>query len=157
MPSVHLVRYDADNIINIIVCTCIGNPIVSITYIPGTNIAGNVYSLLCSVSVVFGTPNIYWFYSNGTKVIDGFGIIQTLTVVSDTEQKYELQFNPLIYTHGGEYTCVANLTVIRDDDTFIGVSNAMTTVFVTSKLNIVTKFNFYLLYFLHQYQLQLSL
>ena len=139
-------------IIKIIVCTYIGNPIVSITT-SGSNIAGNMYNLLCSVSVVFGTPNITWFDSNGTEVIDGSGITQTLTVVSATMQKYELQFNPLIYTHGGEYTCVANLTVIRGQDTFIGVSNVTTIVYVTSKFNIVAKFNFYLLYFLHQYQL----
>ena len=97
-----------------------------------------MYSLLCSVSVVFGTPNITWFYSNGTKVIDGSGITQTLTVMSNTEQEYELQFNPLMYTHGGEYTCVADLTVIHDNDTIIGVSNTTTTVYVTSKFNIIT-------------------
>ena len=96
-----------------------------------------MYSLLCSVSVVFGTPNIIWFDNNGTEVIDGFGITQILTVISDTEQTYELQFNPLMYTHGGEYTCVDNLTVIRGDDIFIGVSNTTTTVYVTSKFNII--------------------
>ena len=101
-----------------------------------------MYSLLCSVSVVFGTPNITWFDSKGMIVIDGSGITQTLTIISDTEQTFELQFNPLVYTHGGEYTCVANLTVIHDDDTFIGVSKATTTVYVTSKFNTVTKLKF---------------
>ena len=96
-----------------------------------------MYSLLCSVSVVFGTPNITWFYSNGTKLLNGSGISQTFIVISDSKQTYELQFNPLMYTHGGEYTCVANLTVIHDNETFIGVSNVTTTVYVTSKLNIV--------------------
>ena len=116
-----------------------------------------MYSLLCSVSVVFGTPNITWFYSNGTKLLNGSGITQTLTVVSDTIQTYELQFNPLMYTHGGEYTCVANLTVIHDDDTIIGVSNTTITVYVTSKFNIITKLKIHLSSFLHQYQFQLSL
>ena len=143
-------------VINIIVCTYIGNPIVSITT-SGYNIAGNMYSLLCSVSVVFGTPDITWFYSNGTKLLNDSEITQTLTMISDTIQTYELPFNPLMYTHVGEYTCVANLTVICDNATFIGVNNATTTVYVTSKFNIVTIFNFYLLYFLHQYQPQLSL
>ena len=143
-------------IINILICTYIGNPIVSITT-SGTNIAGNMYSLLCSVSVVFGTPDITWFYINGTKLLNGSGTTQTLNVISDTKQAYKLNFNPLMYTHGGEYTCVANLTIIRDDDTFIGVRNVTTIVYVTSKFNIVTTFSFYLLYFLHQYQLQLSL
>ena len=149
-----MVRFDA--IIIIIIFTYIGNPIVSITT-SGSNIAGNMYSLLCSVSVVFGTPNISWFDSKGMIVIDGSGITQTLTMISDTEQTFELQFNPLMYTHGGEYTCVANLTVIRDDDTFIGVSNATTAVYVSSQFNIITMFKLYLLCFLHQYQLLLSL
>ena len=128
-------------IIKIIVCTYIGNPIVSITT-TGSNIAGDMYSLLCSVSVVFGTLDITWFDSNGTEVIDGSGITQTLSVVSDTEQKYELQFNPLIYTHGGEYTCEANLTLICGQDIFIGVSNKTTTVYITSKFNTITNLNF---------------
>ena len=133
-------------IIVIIVCIYIGNPIVSITR-SGTNIAGNMYSLLCTVSVVFGTANITWFDSKGMKVIDGSGITQSLTIVSDTEQKYELQFNPLMYTHGGEYTCIANLTVIRDGNTFTGVSDATTGVYITSKFNIITMFKLYLLCF----------
>ena len=102
-----------------------------------------MYSLLCSVSVVFGTPNITWFDSNGTKLLNGSGISQTLIVISDTIQTYELQFNPLMYTHGGEYTCAANLTVIYDNDTFIGVSNVTITVYVTSKFNTITKLKFY--------------
>ena len=120
-------------VINIIVCTYIGNPIVSITT-SGSNIAGNMYSLLCSVSVVLGTPGIIWFYSNGTKLLEGIGIIQILTMISDSEQIFELQFNPLMYTHGGEYACVANITVIHDNDTFIGVRITTATVYVTSKL-----------------------
>ena len=101
-----------------------------------------MYSLLCSVSVVFGTPDITWFDSKGLKAINVSGITQILTMISDTEQTYELQFNPLMYTHGGEYTCVANLTVIDNNNTFIGVSNATTTVYVTSKFNTITKFKF---------------
>ena len=126
---------------NSIVFTYVGNPIVSITT-SGSNIASNMYSLLCSVSVVFGTPDITWFYSNGTKLLNGSGTTQTLTMISVTEQTYELQFNPLMYTHGGEYTCVANLTVIHDNGAFIGVSNVTTTVYVTSKFNTIIKLKF---------------
>ena len=100
-----------------------------------------MYSLLCTVSVVFGTPNITWFDSKGMIVIDGSGITQTLTMISDTDQTYELQFNPLMYTHGGEYTCVANLTVIHDEDTFVGVRNTTTTVYVTSKFILLYSLN----------------
>ena len=78
-------------------------------------------------------------------------------MISDTEQTYKLQFNPLMYTHGGEYTCVANLTVIHNNVRFIGISSTTTTTYVRSKFNIITKLKFYLQYFLYQYQLQLSL
>ena len=138
-----MVRFHSSNHSNnTVAATYIGNPIVSITT-SGSNIAGNIYSLLCSVSVVFGTPNITWFDSKGIKLLNDSGITQTLIVISDTIQTYELHFNPLMYTHGGEYTCVANLTVIRDDETFIGVSNATITVYVTSKFNTITKLKFY--------------
>ena len=93
------------------------------------------------MSVVFGIPNITWFDSKGIIVIDVSGITQILNMISDTEQTYELQFNPLMYTHGGEYTCVANLTVIHDNDTFIGVSNVTTTVYVTSKFILLYSLN----------------
>ena len=101
-----------------------------------------MYSLLCTVSVVFGTPDITWFDSKGMVVINGSGITQTLTMISDTKQTYQLQFNPLMYTHGGEYNCVANLTVIRDENTFIGVSNVTTTVYVTSKFILLYSLNY---------------
>ena len=80
-----MVRCDGNNYSsNIFCCTYIGNPIVSIST-SGTNIAGNMYSLLCFVSVVFGTPDINWFYSNGTKLLNGSGITQTLTMISKTK------------------------------------------------------------------------
>ena len=129
------------------VCTCIGNPIVSITT-SGTSIAGSMYSLLCSVSVEFGTLDITWFYSNGTKSLKGSGINQTLFMISDTKQTYELQFNPLMYTHSGEYTCIANLTIIYGENIFIGLNNVTTTVYVTSKFKTITKHKCYLPYFL---------
>ena len=106
-----------------------------------------MYSLLCSVSVVFGTPDITWFDSKGMIVINGSGITQTLTMISDTKQTYELQFNPLMYTHSSEYTCVADVAVIRDNDTFIGASNVTITVYVTIKLDTITKIKFYASHF----------
>ena len=138
-----MVRFNENNHNNnTFVFTYIGNPIVSITT-SGSNIAGNMYSLLCSVSVVFGTPNITWFYSNGTKLLNSSGTTQTLTTISETKQTYKLHFNPLMYTHSSEYTCVASLTVIHYNDTFIGVSNVTTTVYVTSKFNTIAKVKFY--------------
>ena len=123
-----------------------GDPVVSITT-SGSSIAGNMYSLLCSVSVVTGIPNITWFDSNGIIEMNDTGITLTFTMMSNTLYISELQFNPLNYSHIGEYTCKANLTVVRSDFTFDGFNSYKTTVYVKSQFNIITKFKFYLLCF----------
>ena len=112
-----------------------GNPIVSIIK-SGTNIAGNMYSLLCSVSVVTDIPDVTWFDSKRTKVMNDTGITLTFTMMSNTLYISELQFNPLNYTHIGEYICEANLTVVRSDLTFDGFNSDKTTVYVKSQFNI---------------------
>ena len=52
--------------------------------------------------------------------------------ISDTVQVYQLIFNPLDYSHIGEYTCQANLTVDRGNggEPFIGKGFDSTTVSV---------------------------
>ena len=95
----------------------------------GSNTAGEMYSLLCEVSVPIGTPNITWLYSNGTEVMNGNGI--TLSLKSDTT--YKLTFNPLDYSDVGIYTCIANITVVHATGIFNGSSNNSNTVSVRSK------------------------
>ena len=98
----------------------------------GSNTAGEMYSLLCEVSVAVGTPNITWLYSNGTEVMNGNGI--TLSLTSDTT--YKLTFNPLEYSDVGVYTCIANITVdvdTVDTDIFEGSGSNSDTVSVRSK------------------------
>ena len=95
----------------------------------GSNTAGEMYSLLCEVSVAVGTPNITWLYSNGTEVMNGNGI--TLSLTSDTT--YKLTFNPLDYSDVGIYTCIANITVVHATDIFEGSGSNSDTVSVRSK------------------------
>ena len=59
--------------------------------------AGQMYTLNCSVDVP-GTPSIQWQYSNGSEVTSGDDI---------TVSEGVLTFNPLLTSHGGEYTCQA--------------------------------------------------
>ena len=113
----------------------IGDPIVSITT-PGSNIAGNMYSLLCSVSVVTGVPNITWFDSNGIIEMNDSGLSLTFTMISNTLYISELQFNLLNYSNAGEYTCEANLTVVRSEFTFDGFNSDMITLYVKSQFAI---------------------
>ena len=55
-----------------------------------------------------------------------------LVTIFDTVQVYQLIFNPLDYSHIGEYTCQANLTVGRGNggEPFIGKGFDSTTVSV---------------------------
>ena len=112
-----------------------GDPVISITT-SGSNIAGNMYNLLCSVSVVFGTPNITWFDSKRMRVINDSGITLTFTMISNTLYISELKFNLLNYSYAGEYTCEANLTVVRSEFTFDGFNSDMTIVYVKSQFTI---------------------
>ena len=58
-----------------------------------------------------------------------------LVTISDTVQVYQLIFNPLDYSHIGEYTCQANLTVNRGngEEPFIGKGSDSTIVSVQGK------------------------
>ena len=95
----------------------------------GSNTAGEMYSLLCEVSVPIGTPKITWLYSNGTEIMNGDGI--TLSLTSDTT--YKLNFNPLDYSDVGIYTCIANITVVHATGIFNGSGSNSDTVSVRSK------------------------
>ena len=58
-----------------------------------------------------------------------------LVAISDTAQVLQLIFNPLGYSHIGEYTCQANLIVSRGngEKPFIGRGSDSTTVSVQGK------------------------
>ena len=107
------------------------DPDISII-VTGSNIAGNMYTLTCEVSVVTGVPNITWTY-NSTKVIEESGITLTLEE-NGLDSRLILQFSPLDYDRAGVYTCSANLTVQEFD--LDGFNEASQTVNVQSKYRI---------------------
>ena len=55
-----------------------------------------------------------------------------LVTISDTVQVYQLIFNPLDYSHIGNYTCQTNNTIIRGngEEPFNGKGSDSTTVSV---------------------------
>ena len=66
----------------------------------GSAIVGRVYSLVCEVEVVGGSPTASWVH-NGSEVT-----ADVLTGLGTTTVTLTLTFNPLSHEHKGEYTCV---------------------------------------------------
>ena len=109
----------------------VGNPIVSISS-SGSIIANDRHTLECTVTIVAGDLNITWLNGTGDQLTEKNGIMFNLVTISNTVQVYQLIFNPLDYSHIGEYTCQANLTVDRGNggEPFIGKGFDSTTVSV---------------------------
>ena len=77
----------------------------------GSTIAGSVYTLVCMVKVVDGmvaVPDVVWMKDGGV-LVNGTNIILTRTV-SGGKNTLNLTFNPLLTSHGGQYTCAANIS-----------------------------------------------
>ena len=96
--------------------TCIPGlvaPVVMVTS-KGDPIAGNTYTLVCQVSVVEGlvvNPNVVWLDSNGTTV-SGLDITVGGPSIEGSVVTHNLTFSPLHTSHGGDYTCQANVSVV---------------------------------------------
>ena len=86
-----------------------------------------MYTLICTVSVITGTPNITWTDPDGKKVDD-----ENLTLTVDgLKQTLKLELTPLDYSHVGLYNCTAILNISSLN--FLGVVSASETVSVKSK------------------------
>ncbi len=102
------------------------DPVVQISS-TGSNIAGNVYTLTCTVSVVTGTPNITWINPNGDEVDN------SILTLSNNGSELILLFQSLDFSDIGVYTCSANLsipTVITLN--FFGMGSDTVTVYIRS-------------------------
>ena len=112
----------------------VGNPIVSISS-SGSIFANNTLTLECTVTIVVGVLNITWLNVTGDHLTKGNGIMFNLFSISDTVEVYQLIFNPLDYSHIGEYTCQANLIISKGnvEEPFIGSGFDSTTVSVQGK------------------------
>ena len=85
------------------------NPIsVVISPVLGSTIAGDTYSLVCSVTEdiegLTGNPSVQWLGPHNSAVIPTTGIMSNQTSSSLT-----LTFKPLATSSGGKYTCLATL------------------------------------------------
>ena len=78
----------------------------------GSTIAGSVYSLVCIVKVVDGlvvVPGVVWMKDGGV-LVNGTNTTLTRTV-SGGNSTLNLTFNPLLTSHGRQYTCVATISI----------------------------------------------
>ena len=78
----------------------------------GSTIAGSVYSLVCMVKVVdrlVVVPDVVWRKGGGV-LVNGTNTTLTRTV-SGGNSTLNLTFNPLLTSHGGQYTCDATISV----------------------------------------------
>ena len=111
-------------------------PAPQVTITPsGSSTAGSSYNLTCTVMVVNGlvvVPQVMWF-KNGTSVIGGNGISLTPGMVSANTTTLTLQFNPLNTSNGGQYSCIANVSLPAISITSL-FSTSISNLTVQSKL-----------------------
>ena len=75
---------------------------------PTTAIAGEVFQLICSVSVVeyrITEPTVLWSVGNGD------GVTESDTTVSGVTSIRTLTFSPIRTSHGTEYICQADINI----------------------------------------------
>ncbi len=102
------------------------DPVVQISS-TGSNIAGSVHTLTCTVNVVYQTPNITWINSNGDEVDNS---LLTLSDNGAFVSELIFQFPSLDYSDIGVYTCSANLSIPALD--FLGMGSDSVTVDIQS-------------------------
>ena len=100
----------------------------------GSNVAGQMYTLQCTVTIVAGVLNVTWVNeTDGNELNEGNVIsFDSKTISPGTVQRYDLIFNPFDYTHIGKYTCQTNLTV-NGGVVFNGAGSDSDTVSAKSK------------------------
>ena len=93
---------------------------------PGTPLAGDSYTLTCTVEVVEGlVPVVQWLDPFSNTIVSGGDFTVGDPTIDGTTTTLTLTFNPLRTSHGGEYTCRATVTVeevsisdVTGEDTF---------------------------------------
>ena len=89
-------------------------PAPQVTITPsGSSTAGSPYNLTCTVMVVNGlvvVPQVMWL-KNGVNGDIGQSVSSSSGVVSTNTTTLTLQFNPLYTSHGGQYSCIANVSL----------------------------------------------
>ena len=86
---------------------------VSISTSSASILAGQMFNLTCTVRTVDGlqnVPTVEWLDETGTRVTTGGDITVGSAMTSGTMTKLTLTFSPIVVSHGGEFTCRANIT-----------------------------------------------
>ena len=108
-------------------------PAPQVTITPsGSSTAGSSYTLTCTVMVVNGlvvVPQVMWL-KNGTSVVRGN---VTSGIVAANTTTLTLQFSPLHTSNGGQYSCIANVSI-----PIISITNLYNTS--VSSLTVQSKF-----------------
>jgi len=66
--------------------------------------AGNTFNLICTVDVSI-LPVVQWIYNNGTVITNSSWITVDPPVRAGNITNLTLIFEPLVPSHGGQYTC----------------------------------------------------
>ena len=86
---------------------------VSISTSSASILAGQMFNLTCTVRTVEGlqnVPTVEWLDETGTRVTTGGDTIVGSAITSGFMTTLALVFSPLRISHGGEFTCRANIT-----------------------------------------------
>ena len=100
-----------------------------VTASSGSSIAGSVYSLVCTVTVVDGlvlVPDVMWM-KDGRIFVNG----TDTTLTRNVSGYLNLTFNPLRTSHGGQYTCI--VTVSIQQVLLLSSNSTLVNIFVGSK------------------------
>ena len=95
----------------------------------GSNTLGNTYNITCEGMVGAFRPNVTWFYSNGSQVME-VPSINTYSSFLSSSAISVLSFGTLSVSHAGEYIC--NASVHLEEDLMVS-SVKSTYVIVESK------------------------
>ena len=75
---------------------------------PGSTVAGETYSLICSVTEdvagLTGSPSVQWIGPDNSTAVSTTG-----SMSNQTSSELTLTFQPLTHSSGGLYTCIATL------------------------------------------------
>ena len=86
---------------------------VSISTSSASILAGQMFNMTCTVRTVNGlqnVPTVEWLDAAGYRVTTGAGITVASPMTLGTSTTLTLVFSPLWVSHGGEWSCRANLT-----------------------------------------------
>lgn len=103
----------------------------------GSNIAGQIYRLVCLATLTEGlpvTPDTQWLTADGNPIEGDEDItIGDLEVIEGVTLSQSLVFNLFRTSHGGQYICRANFTLPGSSAQDVA-SNETFSVIVQSKL-----------------------